>query len=148
MEVQRDLRDEPLNKRLPESIFNRIHEDIGAASMCWNPPPSKEVFDSECASAIAFNLCHFVADAIDEVKSDVQTFLAEREWVSVKTKLPGDGLYLGRVKNLSYGNVWIDVVSYCPNLSSHQWGIVACTGDPLEVTHWMPLPPPPQEEKR
>lgn len=58
----------PLNFRLPSDIFHRIHEDIGAASMCWNPKPSKQIFDSERASKIAFDLCHFIADKLDEAR--------------------------------------------------------------------------------
>jgi hypothetical protein len=54
-----------LNKRIPEHIFSRIHEDIGEASMCWDKIPTG-VFDSTNAGRIAFNLCHFVADEIDK----------------------------------------------------------------------------------
>lgn len=37
-------------------IHEAIGQAIGAASMCWNPPPSTQVFDSELASAIVDEL--------------------------------------------------------------------------------------------
>jgi hypothetical protein len=61
-------RERPLCYRLPEPIFNAIHQAIGEASMCWKPRPGKEVFNSEQASKVAFELCHVVADALDEAK--------------------------------------------------------------------------------
>ena len=66
MPLIRDERDKSLSERLPEYIFTRVHEDIGRASMCWNPIPSG-IFKSEDASIIAFNLCHFIADELDKV---------------------------------------------------------------------------------
>lgn len=60
-----------LSKRLPEHIFSKIHEDIGQASMCWNPNPAGE-YDATSASTIAFKLCHFIAD-------ELEVLLAEKE---------------------------------------------------------------------
>jgi hypothetical protein len=54
----------PLSDRLSERIFNRVHQDIGQASMCWKETPHG-VFDSEQAGDIAFNLCHYIADELD-----------------------------------------------------------------------------------
>jgi len=58
----------PLSERLPESVFNRIHFDIGQASMCWEHPEKAGVFDAKKAGDVAFELCHFIADAIEEAK--------------------------------------------------------------------------------
>jgi len=52
-----------LSERIPEHIFSRVHQDIGEASMCWTEPPLG-IFDTERASRIAYNLCHFIADEL------------------------------------------------------------------------------------
>jgi len=54
-----------LSDRLPEYVFSRVHRDIGQASMCWGKPENAGVFDADKASAIAFELCHFIADFVD-----------------------------------------------------------------------------------
>ena len=54
-----------LSERLPEAVFNRIHEDIGQASMCWQETP-KGVFDSTRAADIALHLCEYVADLLEK----------------------------------------------------------------------------------
>ena len=54
-----------LSKRLPENVFNRIHEDIGQASMCWDRIEKAGIFHSEKASKIAFDLCHFIANELE-----------------------------------------------------------------------------------
>lgn len=56
-----------LNERLPHEVFNRIHQDIGAASMCWSNIEGAGTFEVEKASEIAFELCHYVADLIEGV---------------------------------------------------------------------------------
>ena len=58
--------DKSLSERLPEEIFDRVHQDIGEASTCWTKLEGAGTFDSEHASKIAFNLCHFIADKLDE----------------------------------------------------------------------------------
>jgi hypothetical protein len=45
-----------------------VFESIGAASMCWNPRPSNEVFASEQASKIAVDLCFKIANEIEKLK--------------------------------------------------------------------------------
>lgn len=60
-----DLREKSLSERLPERIFERIHQDIGEASMCWEKIEGAGTFDTTHASTIAFNLCQFVADELD-----------------------------------------------------------------------------------
>ena len=55
----------PLSERLPEHIFERIHQDIGQASMCWENIGKAGIFDAKKAGEIAFELCHFIADVMD-----------------------------------------------------------------------------------
>ena len=52
----------PISERLPEYLFSSIHQAIGAASMCWIPQPSEQVFDSNRAAEIALELCRDIAD--------------------------------------------------------------------------------------
>ena len=61
-----DVREKALSERLPEHIFDRIHQDIGEASTCWDKLEGAGTFDATHASMIAFNLCHFVADELDK----------------------------------------------------------------------------------
>lgn len=64
--MKMDLRKQSLSERIPENIFKRVHQDIGQASMCWENVDKAGTFKSENASAIAFNLCHFIADEIEK----------------------------------------------------------------------------------
>ena len=67
--MKEDIRDKSLSQRLPEHIFSRIHQDIGKASMCWSETPLGN-FNSNRASIIAFNLCQFIADEIENAISN------------------------------------------------------------------------------
>ena len=58
-----DIRAKPLSERLPQSLFEAVHQAIGYASLCWEPEPSG-VFKSELASLAANNLCQVIADAL------------------------------------------------------------------------------------
>ena len=60
------MRDKSLSERLPEEIYTRIHQDIGQASMCWENIEGAGTFESEQASKIAFELCHYIADKLEE----------------------------------------------------------------------------------
>jgi hypothetical protein len=59
------LKERPLCFRISSEIYHAIFEAIGAASMCWNPPPSKEVFDSNAAEKIAVDLCFKIANELE-----------------------------------------------------------------------------------
>lgn len=59
----------PLSERLPKHVFERIHQDIGQASMCWDNIDEAGTFDAKKASDIAFELCHFIADIIEKEKA-------------------------------------------------------------------------------
>lgn len=59
------LKDRPICFRISSEMYHAVFEAIGEASMCWNPPPSKEVFHSEQASDVAVRLCFKIADEIE-----------------------------------------------------------------------------------
>jgi hypothetical protein len=56
----------PLSYRVSNNLYHDVFEAIGAASMCWNPRPSKEVFASEEASTIAVNLLFKIAAELEK----------------------------------------------------------------------------------
>lgn len=51
----------PICYRISSEMYHSVFEAIGAASMCWNPRPTTEVFSSEEASKIAIDLCFKIA---------------------------------------------------------------------------------------
>ena len=56
----------PLCFRLSSEMYHAVFEAIGAASMCWEPEPSTEVFNSELASQIAVDLCFKIAEEMEK----------------------------------------------------------------------------------
>lgn len=65
-------KERPLCFRVSSEIYHAVFEAIGAASMCWSPRPSTEVFNSEEASKLAVDLLFKIADEMEkrqEVKS-------------------------------------------------------------------------------
>ena len=60
------IKQRPLCFRISSEIYHAVFEAVGAASMCWNPRPSKEVFSSEEASQIAVDLCFTIANEIED----------------------------------------------------------------------------------
>lgn len=52
----------PICFRISSEMYHAVFEAIGAASMCWNPRPSSEVFATEQASQIAIDLCFKIAE--------------------------------------------------------------------------------------
>lgn len=60
-------KERPLCYRVPSKIYHDVYEAIGAASMCWNPRPSTEVFHSEEASKVAVDLCFKIADELERI---------------------------------------------------------------------------------
>lgn len=55
------LEKRPLNYRISSEMYHAVFEAVGAASMCWNPKPGDQVFDTERASKIATDLCFLIA---------------------------------------------------------------------------------------
>ena len=60
------LKDRPLCFRISSEIYHAVFESIGEASMCWNPIPGKQVFQSEKASDIAVKLCFKIAEELEK----------------------------------------------------------------------------------
>ena len=60
-----DIRDVPLNKRLPEELSSAIHQTVGYASLAWNPAPTGN-FDLDRAGKADLNLCQFIADYLEQ----------------------------------------------------------------------------------
>lgn len=65
------LKDRPLNYRISSEMYHAVFESVGAASMCWNPKPTNEVFDASAAAKIAADLCLRIADEIERKNSVV-----------------------------------------------------------------------------
>lgn len=61
----------PLCFRLSSEIYHAVFEAVGAASMCWNPPPSDETFDSSAAEKIAVELCFKIANEIESIDREI-----------------------------------------------------------------------------
>jgi hypothetical protein len=50
--------------KLNEDIVSKIHVALGAASMCWDPLPHEQVFDSRRAERIGKELCDELAEVV------------------------------------------------------------------------------------
>lgn len=53
-------------KRIPEDLIRLIHEQVGAASMCWELPEKAGVFQSERASEVAKTICEAVEKELNK----------------------------------------------------------------------------------
>jgi hypothetical protein len=62
------VKERPICFRISSEMYHAVFESIGAASMCWEPTPGKEVFNSEQASKVAVDLCFKIAEEIEKVK--------------------------------------------------------------------------------
>jgi len=62
----KELEREALSERLPKEVVERVYEDIDAASMCWTDLINAGIFEADIAASIAFELCHYIADLMDE----------------------------------------------------------------------------------
>ena len=56
----------PICFRVSEEIYTATFENMGAASMCWNPKPSTEVFDAELCSNYVMKLLFKIAQENEE----------------------------------------------------------------------------------
>ena len=59
-----------LSERLPEEIFNRIHEDVGKLATCWSNIEGAGQYNYVYAADVALDLCRFIADKLDEARRD------------------------------------------------------------------------------
>lgn len=63
-------KDRPLNFRITSRMYHDVWEAVGHASMCWQPPPSIEVFDTEEAGRCAVDLCFKLAEELERLGVD------------------------------------------------------------------------------
>jgi hypothetical protein len=57
-------------KEISDPIRDRVLQDIGRASMCWEKTEGAGVFDTTRAIEIGDSLCQFIADQIREAKKE------------------------------------------------------------------------------
>lgn len=57
----------PLCFRVPSKIYHDVFEAVGAASLCWKPRPTVEVFSTEEASNVAVELCFKIAAELERL---------------------------------------------------------------------------------
>lgn len=55
-----------ISEGLPQHIFQRVHEDIGQASMCWSKVEKAGIFNAKEAGNIALELCKFIAGELEK----------------------------------------------------------------------------------
>ena len=69
------------------------------------------------------------------------------EWISVMDRLPEDYgvcLVYGRLKVCTGKTIY--QAQYIKK-AQHSWKTIVFESQPLDITHWMPLPEPPTDEK-
>lgn len=78
---------------------------------------------------------------IIELESENAELEAERRWIPVSERLPEDGDFV-----LGWGtDEIIEVLEFCTEYGDNCFYNIA--GDTISITHWMPLPEPPEVEK-
>lgn len=66
----------PLGQRLPPHLIDRLYQDIGSATMCWENINAAGIFKSEQAAKIAEALGHAIADELDARDLVIKPYLA------------------------------------------------------------------------
>jgi hypothetical protein len=64
-----------------------------------------------------------------------------QEWISVKEQVPEDGRYVTATNGKISFPAWYDVIE-------KKWWHAGGGGTVFRATHWMPLPPPPEDAVR
>lgn len=90
------------------------------------------------------------ADAIERLDAIAQTYVEtvheiedKRKWIPVTERLPKEnGFYLCLYKHKAPGGVAMDEGLSILQWINNKWGI----NDIYLVTHWMPIPEPPESE--
>jgi len=59
------------NLKLSKNIIERVYQDIGQASMCWEHVEKAGVFDSSQASDIGYKLCEFIQEELDQARKRI-----------------------------------------------------------------------------
>ena len=123
-----------INGRTPEEIKQGLRCDVPCGDCAYQKCAVED--DNGCSPYVE-----------RDVLALIQHLEAQQpKWISVKERMPDkEGDYLVR-KVHSYsdkdGYSKIDVCIYC-RMRDPEW--IGC-GNLCEVTHWMPLPEPPEED--
>ena len=137
------LKEWPLNHRISSELYHAVFEAIGEASMCWNPPPSNEVFDSNKASDVGVRLCFKIADELERrttlQPSSVPPANCVRPFLVFDVEsvgLHGEGFAVGYVVKLATGSIVAEGVFACPMMEAD-----GSDDDRLWVSNNVPLIP-------
>lgn len=55
-----------VSERMSEKLFSAVHQAVRKASLCWSNVDGAGNYDACLAADIAFDLCHMIADEIDD----------------------------------------------------------------------------------
>lgn len=123
----------------------------------------KFVVKDSCGDGYALEFAYGIVDLIDDnghvvTEFDEDDFPQKRRWISVKDRLPeneqevivishgwgGRLVYAGTYKKIESETSWLTgITSKASDWSLWGWSYLR---EP-QVTHWMPLPEPPEETK-
>ena len=91
---------------------------------------------------------NWMADMVELAAAEIERLREERRWISVEERLPevgvdvlamsGEGVFQANVRPYGDSLRWEPLI-----LDYHGCG--CCGGSNPRVTHWMPLPAPPEE---
>ena len=104
----------------------------------------------DCSECECVEECHTLVE--DDVARDALALIerleaAQPKWISVKERLPETNKYcLVAIKVYGYGDMYSDVAMYDGELWVQDAGAYFDIIDKGEVTHWMPMPEPPEED--
>jgi hypothetical protein len=94
----------PLNYRISGEIYTAVFEAVGHASMCWNPRPGNQTFDSAEAEKVALNLCFRIANDLEKrafgiTRTVLATQLIEATAKDLSMGIRSINLNEGRIEN-------------------------------------------------
>lgn len=95
----------------------------------------------ECVDAEA---CRMGAEALRALDAQEKSKTVS-EWISVKDRLPEPGRYVACIAKRNPFSRFMPMVA---RIEKNGWANPITEQYISEVTHWMPLPEPPKEEKR
>ena len=80
---------------------------------------------------------------------ELEQKLKEREWISVKDRLPEkEGIYIAVIDETQYNPdcLWVRPIKYVKYGNQYRWWWFSEKMYTHHVTHWMPLPEYPESE--